>query len=158
MILTHTYNTDTKREQWQQNPVLGVFCRVHTVTENTSIPNATWTNIPFNSNSNTANFTLSSNTVKPLIPGTYAVQFAFYTSNQAIGMIKIRLNHTDRIDAIGICANNAEDNASGMSLFYFDGVNDTVSLQIFHGNGAPRSIFGTGTEYYCYMNLIRVGD
>jgi len=158
MIYTLTYNSDTQQKEMKPGTPGSYFARIHNVTENTSIPNATWTNIPFNSNSNTDNFTLSANTVKPLVAGTYAVQFAFYTSNQAIGMIKIRLNHTDRIDAIGLCSNNAEDNASGMSLFYFDGVNDTVSLQVFHGNGASRSIFMTGTEYYCYMNLIRVGD
>lgn len=158
MIYTLTYNTETGKQEMKRGVPGGYSTRISTVTENTSIANNTWTNIPFSANSNTADFTLSANTVKPLVPGTYAVYAGFYTSNQAIGIITVRLNHSDRTEIIGVAGNNSEDDVSGMSLFYFDGVNDTVSLQIRHQNGSSRSIFMTGTDYYCYMNLVRVGE
>ena len=158
MILTHTYNTDTKRQQWQQNTILGVFCRVHTVAENTSVANNTWTNVPFTTITDTTNFNLTANVVKPLVPGTYAVFYGFYTSNQAIGIITARFNHSDRTEVVGVAGNNSEDDISGMSLFYFDGINDTISLQIRHANGSSRTIFVTGTDYYAYINLVKVGE
>lgn len=155
MILIKSYNTSTFKEKWIKKEI-SVPCRAYEPLENFSVADNTWTNIPFGEISDASNFEISAGyQVKPLIEGLYYVSYVFFTSNQAIGPIRVRFNHSDRIESIGVGFN--QEPSSGSSIFYFDGTNDEIALQIKHNNGSPRSIFMTGTEYFVNMCLLKVG-
>lgn len=158
MIYIRTYNSSTNKESWSKTAPGGVACLISAPTEGFSVTNNTWVTVPFATISDTTHFTNTSGVIKPIIAGSYLVTYAFYTSNQSIGAISVRFNHTDRQEFNGYIHDNLFDNASATSLFYFDGTADTLALQVKQTSGSSRQMCMNGTDYYAFMTFTRVAE
>lgn len=129
-----------------------------------SIPDATWTQVPFDAVATDTHGIRSASTqrITPTVAGWYQVNLALRFENTPTGALvaaAIRKNGVNHVNAAQYCAaSGGSPSAVVSAVVYCDGATDYLDAAAWHNSGSAKTLRGTVGKEDTFLSMIRILD